>query len=473
MRSGISTERPRIGLAVPYNTFWEASVPFDLRADREGLADRAQTALEPHAEVAVRGTVASVEDGVALGRRLREADVEALLVLQTLAVMPAYMRAALEQVPELPVVVWTVHRERRIPPDFDHSGITSEGATVGTPMLTNVLVRSGRPFRLVVGLVDDPETVSAAAEALRGGAVATQLRRARVGRVGPVFQGYDCVDADDDRLRAATGIEPVRIESAELLELYLAVAPERIAELECETRELYDVDPGAEGDGLERSLRAACALEDLVEQHRLDAGAINCHVPELRFGAEFGIAPCFALGRQTSRGVPWACAGDVVTAVAMLTLKLLGGAAQYHELESLDYDTGELVVASSGEHDLAFAGERPRLIRNGWYDSDPHCGACACFGAPAGAATLVGFTELDAPVPGYRFVVAPGEFTGTAWPAVGTPYAAFRFGSGPATEAWTRWCEAGANHHSAATPGDFAGAVEDVARFLGVETVRV
>jgi L-arabinose isomerase len=234
------------------------------------------------------------------------------------------------------------------------------------------------------------------------------------------------------------------------------------------------VDPGAEEpDTWERTLRAACALEDLVDRHRLDAGAINCHLPEIRFGPEVGIAPCFALGRQTSRGIPWTCAGDVVTAIAMLTVKLLGGAAQYHELESLDYETGELVVASSGEHDLAFAGERPRLIRNLWYDQDPHCGACACFAAPAGAATLVGFTQVDAPAPAFRYVVAAGEFTRSGWPRVGTPYAAFRFGSGPAVEAWTRWCRAGANHHSAATPGDYAGAVACVAEFLGVDSISV
>jgi len=426
-----------------------------------------QAALDSRVEVAVRGTVASVEDGLALGRRLQ--DVEALLVLQTLAVMPANTMAALREAPQLPVVVWTVHRERRIPASFDHSAITSEGSTVGTPMLTNVLVRENRPFELAVGPVDDDGTLDAVCDALRAAAAATRLRRSRIGRVGPVFQGYECVDADDDRLRAATGIEPVRIEAAELRELYLEVDRTRVAELERETRELYDVEASAEGDVLERSLRAACALDDLVERHRLDAGAINCHVPEIRFGEEVGVAPCFALGRQTSRGVPWACAGDIVTAVAMLTLKLLGGAAQYHELESLDYETGEFVVASSGEHDLAFAGERPRLIRNLWYDDDPRCGACACFAAPAGPATLVGFTELRA---GYRYVVAPGEFTGTGWPGVGTPYAAFRFSSGPAVEAWTRWCRAGANHHSAATPGDHAGAVESVARFLGVEAAR-
>lgn len=388
--------------------------------------------------------------------------------------MPAYTLAALRPLPDVPVVVWTAHRQRRLPADFDHAAITSEGATVGTPMLTNTLVRAGRPFELVVGRIDDEGALAAVGSALLAGAVATRLRRSRIGRVGPVFEGYDCVDADDARLRGATGIEAVRIEAAELRDLYLDVPPARVAELERETRARYRVQAEAEGDVLERSLRAACALDELVDRHRLDAGAINCHVPEIRFGEEVGIAPCFALGRQTSRGIPWTCAGDVVTAVAMLTLKRLGAAAQYHELESLDYETGELVVASSGEHDLDFSGEeRPRLIRNLWYDSDPRCGACACFGAPAGPATLVGFTELDTPAPGYRFVVAPGEFTSTGWPGVGTPYAAFRFGSGPVVEAWTRWCRAGANHHSAATPGDFAVAVESVARFLGVEAVRV
>lgn len=422
----------------------------------------------------MRGTVASVEDGQELGRRLRDADVESVLVFQSLAVMPAYATAALREIPAVPVVVWTVNRQAHVPLDFDHSRITSEGATVGTPMLTNTFVRSGRPFELVVGLVDDDAVLEALVRVLRAGSAATRLRRSRVGRVGPVFQGYDCVDADDDRLRAAIGVEPVRIDAAEVRELYLAVEDARVDELARETRSLYDVDPSAEEpDTWTRTLRAAIALEDLVERHRLDAGAINCHVPEIRFGEEVGIAPCFALGRQTSRGIPWACAGDVVTAIAMLTVKLLGGAAQYHELEALDYETGELVIASSGEHDLAFAGERPRLIRNLWYDKDPHCGACACFAAPAGAATLVGFTEVDAPEPGYRYVVAAGEFTGTGWPGVGTPYAAFRFDGGGAVDAWARWCRAGANHHSAATPGDYAGAVGSVARFLGVEAISV
>ena len=252
-------------------------------------------------------------------------------------------------------------------------------------------------------------------------------------------------------------------------ELYLGVAADRVAELERETRALYDVE--VDGDGLERSLRAACALADLVDRHRLDAGAMNCHVPEIRFGEEIGIAPCFALGRLTSRGVPWSCTGDVLTAVALLTAKLLGGSAQYHELETIDAETGEYVIASSGEHDLDLApGIRPRLVRNEWFAADPRCGACACFTAPAGPATLVAFADVAS---GYRLIAAQGELTGRGWPGVGTANAAFRFAGGAPREAWARWCRAGANHHAAATRGLHAGSVEAVARFLGLDFVAI
>jgi L-arabinose isomerase len=174
--------------------------------------------------------------------------------------------------------------------------------------------------------------------------------------------------------------------------------------------------------------------------------------------------------------MPWTCTGDIVTAVAMLTVKYLGGAALYHELETVDYATGEVVIANSGEHDLAWLapGERPRLRRNGWFcDKDPRCGVCAVFEPEPGPATLVGFTPSPSAGGGFRYVAARGELTSRRFPATGTVNAAFRFASGPVEEAWTRWVMAGVNHHSAATVGDVAAEVAAVARHLGVEAVVI
>lgn len=435
----MSSGRPRVALVHPYWDFWESSVAYDLRADRDALADEVRAALP----------VDWVD----------AADAECVLVLETMASPPAWTVDAL---PELPLVVWAAHRWQTIPDDFDHGGITAEGGTVGTPMLTSVLVRQGRPFELLVGRVADVSVRADVLTALRAAAAAARIRTARLARVGDPQPGYACVDTPDEALERALGLQVVRIGPAELADRYDAVAPEHVERVRAETHELYDVQ--IEGEGLERSLRVACALETLVEDRALAAGAINCHVPEIRFG-RVGVTPCFGLGRSASRGVPWTCTGDVLTAVALLIGKALGGAAQYHELESYDYARDEFVVASSGEHDLAFApGERPALIANDWFANDPCVGACACMSASAGPATLLAFADVGG---AYRLIVARGAFTGRRFPATGTANAGFRFARG--LDGWREWCLAGANHHSSASPGDLSAVAVACARFLGID----
>lgn len=310
-----------------------------------------------------------------------------MLVLQTMAAPPSHALALLDAFPSAAVVVWALQPDAGLPAVVDHTAITAQGATVGAPMLTNVLSRRGRPFDLVLGRERELP-----AERVRAALVAGRLRRARLGRVGNPLEGYLHVDVDDEALRAATGITAVRLAPAEVLERYRAVPGRRLRELR---DELGGWDVAVDGDALERSLRVAAAIEELVADHGLDAGAINCHVPELRFSDEIGVTPCYGLGRSTSAGVPWTCTGDAVTAVAMLTTKLLGGSAVYCEIETVDHATGEVVLANSGEHDLSWLrrGERPGLRPNAWFCGvDPRCGACAVFPGQPGPATLVGFT---------------------------------------------------------------------------------
>jgi L-arabinose isomerase len=280
---------------------------------------------------------------------------------------------------------------------------------------------------------------------------------------------------DAQALRAATGIEIVPIEPGEVLDRWRAVQPSQVRAFEEEVDAVWERAPDIEdGESLIRSLRAAAAMERIVEDYQLDAGAMNCHVPDIRFGEEIGITPCYALGRLTSRGIPWTCTGDVPTAVAMLTVKRLGGVSVYHELEAVDYATGEFVIANSGEHDLGWCApdERPRLRRNGWFDGiDPRCGVCGCFEATPGPATLVGFTAHPRAAGGFRFITARGAITARRFRQTGTLNGAFRFASGPPEEAWARWVMAGVSHHSCATRGNYSGMIKRVARHLRIEAV--
>jgi L-arabinose isomerase len=401
----------------------------------------------------------------------------AILVLVSMAVPPGYMLAMLDALPKVPLVVWALHETGLVDGAFDHGSITTQGATVGAPMLTNMLSRTERPFQLILGRLDDAATERRVREALRLATVASAVRRARLGRIGTPLEGYLHVDVGDQQLRTGMGIEAVVIDPDEVVEAWRDVGPERVRELESEVvaEWTFEGDP-RQGESLERSLRAALAIEDVVDRHELDGGAFNCHVPQFRFGDEIGIAPCWGLGRLTTMGKPFTCVGDILTAVAMLTTKRLGAAALYHEIEAIDYESGEVVIANSGEHDLAWLapGERPRLGRNGWFcGEDPYCGVCAVLEPAAGPATLVGFTPHPDARGGFRYAVARGTLTERRFPETGTANGAFRFSDGSVEEAWARWAATGVNHHSSATPGDISEAVDGVARQLGVDAVIV
>ena len=363
-------------------------------------------------------------------------------------------------------------------PTSRHGDITTEGATVGTPMLTNVLVRRGRPFALVVGRIDDPGGAGAGCAALRAQVPwRAGCGSARVGRVGRPIDGYDCVDADPTPAAREHG-HRARADrargGARALPLDRAGA-DRGARARRRARPSRSSD-SAEGETLHRSLRAACAIEDLVREHRLDAGAMNCHVPEIRFGAEVGIAPCFGLGRSTSAGVPWSCAGDVVTAIALLTTppaRRRGAVPRARVARLRDRRARDREQWRARPRASATRASGRRC--DGTTGSPPtRCvGACACFGAPAGPATLVAFTELDAPFRATASSSPTASSPRTRWPATGTPYAAFRFRHGPRR----RPGSAGRAPARTTTPrrrrATSARPSRRSRRFLGVEAVRV
>lgn len=317
---------PQVAVVVPYWDFWEPTVGPELRTGRERLLSAVADRLgEWGAEVVWQGLVDHADQGTSMGVEAASVSPDAVLVVQTMAVPPSYVQAMLEHLPQ-PVVIWAIQDSTTISSDFDASHITSLGATVGTPMLTNLLHRMSRPFELVVSSTSDPVAGETVADRLRAAAVAHRLQGARLARVGRPMDGYVCVDAGDDDLHRALGMQVVHISPQEVKDRYQAVGDDEIAVRRQEVDRHFAVGASPPQEDLTRTLRLAVAMETLDRDNAIAAGAINCHVPEIRFGDDPGLTPCFGLGCETTRGIPWSCTGDVLTAVAMLVAKGLSGA---------------------------------------------------------------------------------------------------------------------------------------------------
>ena len=307
---------PRAAVVVPYWDFWESSVGADFRNDRENLLQSACDLLgKQKIDVVWQGLVDSPEEGVRCASEAADREPDAILVLQSMAVPPSYALGLLDHLPQ-PVVIWAVQRSAVIPPDFNAGDITSLGATVGTPMITNMLRRAQRAFELVVSPAGNEPAAADVADRLRAAAVATRLRTARLARIGRPLDGYGCVDADDKDLGRSLGIEVVSLTPDDVLRHYAAVDDTLTSSWRQRVFDSFEMEPGPEDD-LDRTLRLAAALEALDQEGDFAAGAMNCHVPEIRFGTDPGLTPCFGLGCETTRGIPWTCTGDVLTAVAI------------------------------------------------------------------------------------------------------------------------------------------------------------
>ena len=145
--------------------------------------------------------------------------------------------------------------------------------------------------------------------------------------VGRPLGGYDFVLPPESELERL-GIDIVAHTSEELAEHCDRLMDSDVAGLRAELSEQF----GAVTTelGLDAALRYSVALREIVLGDGASAGAVNCHSPAIRGNSRFGeVAPCFALGRETSCGRPFTCTGDVNTSLAMLIVASLSLAGTF------------------------------------------------------------------------------------------------------------------------------------------------
>jgi L-arabinose isomerase len=436
-----------LGLLATLSTAYER-MPADLverkRREAESAADELARATGDG--VVLAGPVSSEEEGAAAGELLAEAGVHAVVVVPTIATMAAIPWAALALL-DVPVVVWS--RVEADPSPGDVPELVYGSAPVGATAIGNVLARHGRVFRSAIG----PELGPRALDLLRAARASHALRGAVFAHLGgSVWPGMLDVELDRGEFEETFGARIVDVEpdwSAPPLPL-----------------------PGEGADALDadvarRSAAAAGAIVTACDRAGAVAGAIHCHGAGFAQNPDVGVVCCAASTLLASRGVPMACTGDDCTAVALFLAAQFGGAAQYLELDAPKESLDACLFTSGGEGDLRLAasGEPIRACENRFFSGLAGRGAAVEFVLAPGSVTLIAFTPAGGR---FRVIAAHGEVLEQAPPALGIPRGYVRFPvGGRAGFDW--WCEAGANHHLALTPGHHCGSVAAFAELHDLE----
>jgi L-arabinose isomerase len=459
--------RARIAVVSVRFTLFDEQMGADFPTRMRLHAARSAAILREAFDVVEAPLIESEADAARVAEMLAAEVPEAVVFAPAMAAPPSYAELALSRT-TAPIVIWNAPAIRRLPDDLRQDEATVHSTSVGAVMFGNVLVRSGRRFSVVTAAHDDPPALERLCRVIRAAAAAGSLRGARVVRIGDPIPGYLDVEASESDL-AILGLTELSIERARWEQLVSAVSMDAATSLleHCSAR--WQGDPGPAADW---SARVAVALEQLLVEHDAIGGTVNCHSQWFRRSPAVGVTACLGVACQTEAGRPISCTGDLPTAIALYLARRIAGAALYCECYAPEIETGLVLVAAGGEGDPAWADppEAVRLEANEHYPGERGPGTSVSFALAPGPATLLSLSPTQ---DGWRLAWAPGEIVETRFPRMGGPNAMFRFDSGPADDALSRWITSGATHHNALAPGRLDLEVPALAAALGIREVRV
>lgn len=148
-----------------------------------------------------------------------------------------------------------------------------------------------------------------------------ELKDARVAQIGPTAPGFLAMAYDEKEIHRNLGVTVVPgIEIKDVLAAADAMDDAMVrAEMEKLRARCRAVEVGDRK--IEGSVRIFLATRRICEENGFKAAAFSCW-PEL--GTLRNLKPCVANALLDSSGIPVSCEGDMLSAISMLVLKILG-----------------------------------------------------------------------------------------------------------------------------------------------------
>jgi L-arabinose isomerase len=298
----------------------------------------------------------------------------------------------------------------------------------------------------------------------------TAMRDNRVGVLGH----YDCgmldVYSDMTQQSATFGNHFELLEMCELHKIREAVSGPEVEEKVAQFHREFMVSPDCEPAELVRAARTACALQTLVERHRLGSLA---YYYESQDGYPYrDIVTSMIAGSTllTGHHVPVAGECEIKNAQAMKIMDLFGVGGSFSEFYLADFKDDVVYLGHDGPAHFAIAEGRVGLVPLPVYHGKPGQGLSIQMTVKHGPVTLLSVVQTAG---GKVFLLtAEGESTPGPILQIGNTNSRYRFGLG-ARDFINEWSKAGPAHHCAIGVGHLSDKIESLGALLGLEVKRV
>jgi L-arabinose isomerase len=338
------------------------------------------------------------------------------------------------------------------------------------PEIAGVFHRAGIPFHLVTGYLDDEKAWAEITDWVDAARVATGMRHNRVGVLGHYYSGMLDVYSDLTQQSAFFGSHFELLEMDELLALRNKVSADDIAAKQKTFRDKFEVSAECGEAELERAAKTSCALDFLVEKHRL--GSLAYYYEGEDGSPHREVATSVIAGNTLLIGchVPVAGECEIKNVQAMKIMDLLGAGGSFSEFYLTDFKDDVVFLGHDGPAHFAIAQGSVGLVPLPVYHGKPGKGLSIQMTVAHGPVTLLSVVQNRTGK--LSLLVAEGESVPGPVLNIGNTNSRYRFSIG-AKRFINDWSSAGPAHHCAIGVGHLAGKLEKLALILNMEFRRV
>jgi L-arabinose isomerase len=337
------------------------------------------------------------------------------------------------------------------------------------PEIASVFNRSGIPYNIVSGYLQDEEAWTEIKEWTEAARVAHAINNNRMGILGNYYGGMLDVYTDLTRQSAAFGTHFEILEMCELKKNRNSVSDEQVKTKIAEFQSTFDVVPDCEPEEIERAARTSVALDQLVNNHNLGSLA---YYYEGQPGNEYeNIVTSVIAGNTllTGKNIPVAGECEVKNAQAMKIMAEFDAGGSFSEFYLMDFTDDVVYLGHDGPAHFAIAENRVKLVPLPVYHGKPGKGLSIQMTVKHGPVTLLSVVEGK---DGIFLLVAEGESVPGPTLQIGNTNSRYRFPVG-AKEFINRWSIQGPAHHCAIGVGHIANKIEKLGKILNLDVVKI
>jgi L-arabinose isomerase len=374
--------------------------------------------------------------------------------------------AALKEMP-LPLLIVSSSRDLTLPATMDGGHLFANQSLHGVQDIANVLRRSGRPFVVRAGHVEQDGFPELLKKSCRIGLGASYFFRGRVGQIGGSLPGMLDFAFDKESINRLYGFRQVDLSPHDLTEAVDSVDESRLGPVLDWIQETFTVDEDLTTEELVTTARYTKGLEDLAAEHNLDAVGLNFSAL-LETGCE--TLPFLGASRLLSRGTGYGGEGDVLTALLNAALWKINPETTFSELYCPDYGNGQIMLSHMGECNIALANRslpvrlRPRVFPWGKMTRP----GVPVFQMKPGTITITSISvhpERDT----FQLITLLGEVVeAPEHPNLDVPYTRISLEK-DMNRTIEEYSLHGGTHHVVVSYGDMREEISNVARFCGME----